>query len=172
SRRRPHEDRRPRLPARRPSGPSGLRAPCRRPERQGALPEVLRQVPWAGRQGRPAPGQPLPEPEPHDLEAHRQGGAPRHLQPDRPGVRADARLLPPPERGRDQPPDRLLDEVEPRQRGKVSDMDPQRLKDAYQKLQMLDDRLTYKVRPKAGGALTRPNPEQLEQSLRDLATYT
>jgi len=51
-------------------------------------------------------------------------------------------------------------------------MDPQRLKDAYQKLQMLDDRLTYKVRPKAGGALTRPNPEQLEQSLRDLATYT
>ena len=51
-------------------------------------------------------------------------------------------------------------------------MDPQRLKDAYQKLQMLDERLTYKVRPKPGGALTRPNPEQLEQSLRDLATYT
>ena len=51
-------------------------------------------------------------------------------------------------------------------------MDPQRLKDAYQKLQMLDERLTYKVRPKAGGAMTRPNPEQLEQGLRDLATYT
>ncbi|HZF08372.1 MAG TPA: hypothetical protein VFE33_06235 [Thermoanaerobaculia bacterium] len=51
-------------------------------------------------------------------------------------------------------------------------MDPQRLKDAYQKLQMLDDRLTYKVRPKPGGAMTRPNPEQLEQAMRDLATYT
>jgi len=51
-------------------------------------------------------------------------------------------------------------------------MDPQRLKDAYQKLQMLDDRLSYKIRPKPGGALTRPTPEQLELSLRDLATYT
>jgi len=50
-------------------------------------------------------------------------------------------------------------------------MDPQRLKDAYQKLQTLDDRLTYKVRPKPGGALTRPTPEQMEQSLRDLASY-
>ncbi|MEA2694337.1 MAG: hypothetical protein QOJ16_3724 [Acidobacteriota bacterium] len=46
------------------------------------------------------------------------------------------------------------------------------MKDAYQKLQMLDERLTYKVRPKPGGAMTRPNPEQIEQSLRDLATYT
>ena len=51
-------------------------------------------------------------------------------------------------------------------------MDPQRLKDAYQKLQNLDERLTYKVRPKAGGAMTRPSTEQLEQSLRDLASYT
>ncbi len=51
-------------------------------------------------------------------------------------------------------------------------MDPQRLKDAYQKLQTLDDRLTHKVRPRSGGSLTRPSSEQLEQSLRDLATYT
>ena len=51
-------------------------------------------------------------------------------------------------------------------------MDPQKLRDAYQKLQTLDDRLTYKVRPKPGGALTRPTPEQMEQSLRDLASYT
>jgi len=50
-------------------------------------------------------------------------------------------------------------------------MDPQRLKDAYQKLQLLDERLTYKVRPKAG-SLSRPTVEQLEQSLRDLSTYT
>lgn len=51
-------------------------------------------------------------------------------------------------------------------------MDPQKLKDAYQKLQALDERLTFKVRPRSGGPLTRPNPEQLEQSLRELATYT
>jgi hypothetical protein len=51
-------------------------------------------------------------------------------------------------------------------------MDPQRLKDAYQKLQSLDDRMTHKVRPRPGGALVRPSPEQLEQSLRELAAYT
>ncbi len=51
-------------------------------------------------------------------------------------------------------------------------MDPQKVRDAYQRLQALDDRLTYKVRPKPGGALTRPTPEQMEQSLRDLAAYT
>ncbi len=51
-------------------------------------------------------------------------------------------------------------------------MDAQRLKDAYQKLQLLDERLTYKVRPKSSGSLNRPTVEQLEQSLRDLSTYT
>lgn len=51
-------------------------------------------------------------------------------------------------------------------------MDPQRLKEAYQKLQSLDERLTYKIRPRGAGPLTRPNPDQLEQSLRDLASYT
>ncbi len=50
-------------------------------------------------------------------------------------------------------------------------MDSQRLKAAYQKLQSLDDRMTYKVRPR-GGALTRPSPEQLETALRELAAYT
>ncbi|HEX3529103.1 MAG TPA: hypothetical protein VH988_18760 [Thermoanaerobaculia bacterium] len=51
-------------------------------------------------------------------------------------------------------------------------MDPQRLKDAYQQLQLLDDRLTHKVRPRPGGALVRPTPEMLEIQLRDLATFT
>lgn len=50
-------------------------------------------------------------------------------------------------------------------------MDPQKLKEAYQKLQSLDERLTFKIRPRSGGPLTRPNPEQLEQSMRDLASY-
>jgi hypothetical protein len=51
-------------------------------------------------------------------------------------------------------------------------MDPQRLKNAYEKLQLLDDRLTHKVRPRPGGSLVRPSPEQLEMAMRDLAIYT
>lgn len=51
-------------------------------------------------------------------------------------------------------------------------MDPQRLKDAYQKLQLLDELYTYKVKPRPGGALVRPTPEVLEQQVRDLASYT
>jgi hypothetical protein len=51
-------------------------------------------------------------------------------------------------------------------------MDPQRLKDAYQQLQLLDERLVHKVRPRPGGALVRPSSEMLEQQLRDLATFT
>jgi hypothetical protein len=51
-------------------------------------------------------------------------------------------------------------------------MDPQRLKEAYQKLQSLDERLTHKVRPRSSGSMTRPSAEQLEQGMRDLATYT
>lgn len=51
-------------------------------------------------------------------------------------------------------------------------MDPQRLRDAYQKLQSLDERMTHKVRPRSGGTLVRPSQEQMEQSLRELASYT
>ena len=51
-------------------------------------------------------------------------------------------------------------------------MDPQRMKDAYQKLQSLDERMTHKVRPRAGGGFVRPSSEQLEQSLRELSAYT
>jgi len=51
-------------------------------------------------------------------------------------------------------------------------MDPQRLKAAYEKLQSLDDRMTHKVRPRAGRPLNRPSPEQLEVNVRELATYT
>lgn len=51
-------------------------------------------------------------------------------------------------------------------------MDPQKFKDAYLKLQSLDDRLTWRIRPRSGGSLVRPSTEQLEQGLRELATYT
>jgi len=51
-------------------------------------------------------------------------------------------------------------------------MDAQRLKDTYQRIRSLDDRLTHKIRPRPGGGLVRPSPDQLEQGLRDLAAYT
>ncbi|MCB1055018.1 MAG: hypothetical protein KDD11_05845 [Acidobacteria bacterium] len=51
-------------------------------------------------------------------------------------------------------------------------MDPQRLKQAYQRLESLDERLTYKVRPRGGGGLTRPSVEMLEEKHRHLAEYT
>jgi hypothetical protein len=51
-------------------------------------------------------------------------------------------------------------------------MDPQRLKNAYDQLQSLDDRMTHKIRPRPGGALVRPSAEQLEAAMRDLANYT
>ena len=51
-------------------------------------------------------------------------------------------------------------------------MDPQRLKDAYQKLQSLDERMTQKVHPARDGATVRPTAEQLEVALRDLSSYT
>lgn len=51
-------------------------------------------------------------------------------------------------------------------------MDPKRLKDAYAKLRILDERLTYKVRPRSGGSLSRASTDQLEDRVRDLAEYT
>jgi len=51
-------------------------------------------------------------------------------------------------------------------------MDPQKLKAAYQNLEALDDRLTHKVRPRAGGGFSRPGVDQLEERLRHVAEYT
>jgi hypothetical protein len=51
-------------------------------------------------------------------------------------------------------------------------MDAQRFKEAYERLELLDERLTHRVRPRPGGALTRPTAEQLEGELRELAGYT
>lgn len=50
-------------------------------------------------------------------------------------------------------------------------MNAEQFKEAYAKLQMLDERLTYKIRPKGGG-MTRPSADQLEEKMRDLATFT
>ncbi|HVT57538.1 MAG TPA: hypothetical protein VHR45_03985 [Thermoanaerobaculia bacterium] len=46
------------------------------------------------------------------------------------------------------------------------------MNEAAARLQSLDDRLTYKIRPRSGGSLVRPSPDQLELALRDLAVYT
>lgn len=49
-------------------------------------------------------------------------------------------------------------------------MDAQRLKEAYQRLEALDDRLTYKIRPKQG--YTQPTPDQINAHLAEVANYT
>lgn len=51
-------------------------------------------------------------------------------------------------------------------------MDSQRLKDAYYKLESLDERLTFKLRSRSGGGMVRPSVEQLEERMRDLSEYT
>ena len=50
-------------------------------------------------------------------------------------------------------------------------MDPNRLKEAYQRLEALDDRLTHKIRPR-DGSLISPTVEHVDGKLRDLAHYT
>ena len=51
-------------------------------------------------------------------------------------------------------------------------MDPQKIKDVFDRLELLDERMTHRVRPRPGGALMRLSTEQLEEKLRDLAAYT
>ncbi|MEL7061756.1 MAG: hypothetical protein AAGN46_17150 [Acidobacteriota bacterium] len=44
------------------------------------------------------------------------------------------------------------------------------MKEAYQRLESLDERLTYKIRPKQG--YIQPSTEQVNAHLADLANYT
>ncbi len=50
-------------------------------------------------------------------------------------------------------------------------MDSNRLKEAYQRLEALDERLRYKVKPRSSN-LSPPTADQVDAKLRDLATYT
>lgn len=50
-------------------------------------------------------------------------------------------------------------------------MDPERMKEAYQRLEALDDRLSYKIRPKNVG-YTQPTTEQVHAHLNEVASYT
>ena len=48
-------------------------------------------------------------------------------------------------------------------------MDPQRVKDVYERLELLDDRLGHRLRARGGPA--RATPEQIEEKVRDLAEF-
>ncbi len=50
-------------------------------------------------------------------------------------------------------------------------MDAQRLKEAFQKLESLDDRLTYKIRPRSS-QMRSLTADQVNDKLRELAGYT
>lgn len=50
-------------------------------------------------------------------------------------------------------------------------MDPKRFREAYDKLQHLDERMGHRVRPRRG-ALHQVSPRELEEKLRDVASYT
>jgi hypothetical protein len=50
-------------------------------------------------------------------------------------------------------------------------MDPQRVKEVYERLSLLDDRLGHKLRHRGGGP-GRLSIDQLEDRVRDLADYT
>jgi hypothetical protein len=49
-------------------------------------------------------------------------------------------------------------------------MDAQRFREAYQKLQLLDEK-TYKLRPRDRVSLGPPTHQELEEKVRDLSAY-
>ena len=51
-------------------------------------------------------------------------------------------------------------------------MDGQRLREAYQRLESLDERLGYKIRPRAMVSMSPPTADQVDGRLRELAGYT
>ena len=48
-------------------------------------------------------------------------------------------------------------------------MDPDRMKEAYRRLEVLDDRLSYKIKPKGG--FTQPSADQINDHVNDVAKY-
>jgi len=50
-------------------------------------------------------------------------------------------------------------------------MDPKRLKDVHDRLESLDDRLSYRLRARGAGP-GRASLEQIEDRLRDVTEYT
>jgi hypothetical protein len=50
-------------------------------------------------------------------------------------------------------------------------MDPQKLKEVYERLEVLDDRLGHRLRTRSTGP-ARATLEQIEDRVKDLAAYT
>lgn len=51
-------------------------------------------------------------------------------------------------------------------------MDPERFREAWQRLEVLDDRLTYRVRSRNRVGAMSPSTENIDERLRDLAELT
>lgn len=51
-------------------------------------------------------------------------------------------------------------------------MDPQRFKEAYARLEYLDDSLTHKLPRHGRGRLHSPSAEELDEALKTLGDYT
>lgn len=47
----------------------------------------------------------------------------------------------------------------------------EKLKEAYQRLELLDDRLTHRIRPRISSMVT-PSADRLDAKIRELAEYT
>lgn len=51
-------------------------------------------------------------------------------------------------------------------------MDAAKLKHVYDRLDVLDDRLTHRVRPRQPANMGRLNPQLMEERVKDLSDYT
>ena len=51
-------------------------------------------------------------------------------------------------------------------------MDPKRFKETYTKLELLEDRLSYKIRSRSVRTRSAPSIEKLDDRLKDLAEFT
>ncbi len=51
-------------------------------------------------------------------------------------------------------------------------MDATKLQHVYRRLDLLDDRLTHRVRPRQPANMGRLNPQLMEERVKDLSQYT
>ncbi|MDX1501027.1 MAG: hypothetical protein R3325_01605 [Thermoanaerobaculia bacterium] len=51
-------------------------------------------------------------------------------------------------------------------------MDAERFREAYRRLERLEERQNHRIRPREGMSLGGATPRQLEERLKDLAGYT
>ncbi|MEE2776167.1 MAG: hypothetical protein VYE73_05325 [Acidobacteriota bacterium] len=51
-------------------------------------------------------------------------------------------------------------------------MDPEKLTALLARIDYLDERWTYRIRPEKGGSMIRPSEEEVDRRQRELANYT